>query len=164
MARTTVDCPKCRAKFQIDDQWPDADCPACHAHIELDLVDPGAQKKFTGRLDCSACKNVQSMERTAVDRMSLPVVLIGWIILVPSALGMLWAVLGFLWTVLRAISRMGFDPHSRTSTDEMAAGIAAFVGMGFGGMSMVGLLLGCLLIMKKNVYQCRICGAILDRT
>lgn len=48
LARTTVDCPKCRAKFQIDDQWHDADCPACQAHMEIDVSESGTRKPGSG--------------------------------------------------------------------------------------------------------------------
>lgn len=100
-------------------------------------------------LDCGACKTQQSMSADSVPRFSGVVRVIGWILLMPSILGMAAALTMFLFTAN--------DPGER------GAGVAMGVFTMFGIMSLVSGLLGWILLMRKNVYKCGRCGFILDR-
>jgi hypothetical protein len=76
-----------------------------------------------------------------VYRMSGPVVAIGFILLIPSILGMLFAIM------------LGASVNN-----DIAAGVALV----FGVASFVGGLLGWLLVMKRRVLQCSVCGAVVN--
>jgi hypothetical protein len=80
--------------------------------------------------------------------MSGVVVLIGYILLIPSVLGVLFSVFGFI----RMMTLTG-DTVSTAGT--LASGIFIL----FGIASLVGGLLGWLLVMKKDILQCSHCGA-----
>ena len=74
--------------------------------------------------------------------MSAPVVVIGFIILVPTFVG-----LAFTLFVL-----------SSSTTSSLTDGVAIL----FGISCFVGGIFGWLLIMKKRVLRCSICGAIVN--
>jgi len=81
-------------------------------------------------------------------RLSGPVVAIGYILLVPSVLGIVVAVLALVMT------------SSSGGGGGLAEGIFIFIAIGF----LVMGLLGWLLVMKKQVLQCSICGAVINAT
>jgi hypothetical protein len=115
------------------------------------------------RLNCQACRVQQAMAATTTPRFTPMVRVIGGILLVPS-------VLGLLFTVLMAVS--AFATVARTSPNQSDAAMAG-AGLAFGFMfivivicgvgSLVGGLLGWLLLMTKKVFKCTNCGFILDR-
>jgi rubrerythrin len=93
-------------------------------------------------------------------RMSLPVVVIGYFLLVPSAIGMLLNILGLIFYLIGAGSLV-----SKSATpDKGLTVLATTLGSGFFlfflVLSFVGGVFGWLLIMKKKVLQCSHCGAV----
>lgn len=116
------------------------------------------------RLDCSACGSAQSMAPTQVSKMSGVVQLIGWLIVVPSLLGVLFAALMFV---------AGLFATGEVSSTNMSDAEAAGAGLGLmmtsgtslclGASSLVSGLIGYLLIMKKKVWKCTQCGYHIDR-
>ena len=119
---------------------------------------PGVQ------LDCSACKQEQSMEAAKVKRFGGVVRLIGYIIAIPSAIGVIIAIIGFLTT--GAVTQEAMS-GAQTGVEEAGVALGAAVGFGFnfflGIAFLVGGLVGWLLLLKRKVYKCGNCGFILDR-
>lgn len=97
---------------------------------------------------CKVC-DVGALERKQVRRMSAIVVLIGYVILAPSVLGIVVSLIAFY----------------RISTDAAissgAGAVSAVMSIGFALVFLVGGLLGWLLIMKKQILQCNNCGAVI---
>jgi hypothetical protein len=115
------------------------------------------------RLDCNACRTLQSMEATKIGKFSSIVRTIGVILLVPSFLGMGVALLMFISMIISS-ANVGTPKN-----DAEAAGQAIGLGVVFifviitGVVSLVGGLLGWLLLLNRKVYKCLRCGFILDR-
>jgi hypothetical protein len=90
--------------------------------------------------------------------------IIGYIIIIPSLLGVAVALI-MLFSVIQVSSEI----MSTIQTDAERAGAAIGTGIGFGmsiftgATSLVGGLIGWLLLMKKKVYKCIKCGFVLDR-
>jgi hypothetical protein len=97
---------------------------------------------------CKVCERGVLVPKK-IYRMSGPVVVIGFIFLIPCILGMLLAAL--LFTALVAPNVIGVAVY-RT-------GFITTIALGLGISSFVGGLLGWLLVMKKRVLQCSVCGA-----
>ena len=98
---------------------------------------------------CKVCER-GSVEQRKIFRMSMPVVVIGFILLIPSVLGMLFCA----FAVLVGLSNSGSNGG--------AAAIAISVFVGIGIAFFVGGLIGWLLVMKKRVLQCSNCGATIS--
>lgn len=110
-----------------------------------------------GKLNCSACGGHQTMTAQQVSKMSPVVQLIGWIIAIPSILGVVCALGLFLLGIVGA-----------ATADDAAVGGAAVFASGstavcIGISSLVSGLIGYLLIMKKKVWKCTQCGYHIDR-
>ena len=139
-------CWKCGSKVETV-----ADAPVKHL---------GAAPLY---LDCTACRTATSMVATKVPRFSNIVRVIGAVLLIPSLLGFLFTALMFLSTVLTTASM----PAARSDAEE--AGRAIGFGIGFvftifcGVVSLVGGLVGWLLLLTRSVWKCSRCGFILDR-
>ncbi len=101
-------------------------------------------------LDCSACKSDQTMVATKVSKFSGIVQFIGYVFVVPS-------VLGVILCVMAMFNVAGHD----TGDDAQAMAIGMLVV--FAIISLVGGLIGWILIMKKRVFKCTACGHIIDR-
>jgi len=99
------------------------------------------------KLDCKNCNGKQSMYKAEIGRFSPVVVIIGWIIVTPSLLGI------FVSTIMLF---SGMNGGSFT-------GIRVTISLAFGVFSLLSGLLGYILIMKKKVYKCNICGSTIDR-
>ncbi|MBP7475578.1 MAG: hypothetical protein KBF83_14080 [Pyrinomonadaceae bacterium] len=103
------------------------------------------------------------MTATKVGKFGDIVRVIGGILLVPSFLGMALAALTFVSTIMGTASM----PSARSDAEE--AGRAIGFGMVFiftvvvGVGSLVGGLLGWLLLSNRKVYKCQNCGFIIDR-
>jgi len=98
------------------------------------------------------------MNATKIGRFSGIVRFIGYIFVIPS-------VLGIVASVVMAIAVVGTSAEM-AETDAVAAGVGAMaVGtcIIFGISSLVGGLIGWILIMKKKVFKCIKCGHIIDR-
>jgi len=92
------------------------------------------------------------------------VVFIGYCIAIPSFFGFLFAVLMFFSTGNAAnevIEAAGSDAERAGAT--IGAGIGFGFSMFVGVSSLVGGLVGWLIIAKKKVFKCISCGFILDR-
>jgi hypothetical protein len=85
--------------------------------------------------------------------MSGVVVGIGYILLIPS-------ILGILFSLYMVFATADASTKGHSSAGMAVAGFAELLEIGFGIASLVGGLLGWLLIMKKNVLQCHHCGAV----
>lgn len=161
---------------------------------------------------CNSCKQVGGLSLKKVHRMSTPVVVIGWLFLIPSFLGMSCGACGLLAGgkatsktsaavdqeyTQRVTQVQGIRPEqvqkvlampfpdedslrgaglTRPQRDAVKAAYesktargagAAIAGGLFGAASLVGIitsfvggLLGWILIMKKRVIACRLCGGI----
>jgi hypothetical protein len=116
------------------------------------------------KLDCGACKSDKTMEATQIPKFSGFIRFIGFLITLPSVLGVLFALL-----MLFSTGKVTSEIISTTPNDARAAGAAvgATIGFGFsafiGFSSLVGGLIGWLLLMKKKVFKCIKCGYIMDR-
>jgi hypothetical protein len=114
------------------------------------------------RLNCTACGAQASMFPDKVSKMSPVVQIIGWIIAVPSIIGVVLSVLFFVL----GIAGIGAQA-SETDTDQAAQGLAVMLtgsmSVCMGISSLLSGLFGYLLIMKKKVWKCSNCGFHLDR-
>jgi hypothetical protein len=100
---------------------------------------------------CKVCERGELLPKK-IFRMSVPVVVIGFIFLIPSILGMS---VGALLLIAIAASRpLGIVVG--------APGFIATLAIIIGVPSFVGGLLGWLLVMKKRVLQCSVCGAVIS--
>ena len=77
------------------------------------------------------------------------VVVIGYILLIPSALGIMFSTFAFFLVLAESVGM-----HSSVGT--FVGGFFIFLGLA----SLVAGLLGWLLIMKKEILQCSYCGAV----
>jgi hypothetical protein len=103
------------------------------------------------QVKCKTC-DVGILQKIRKYRMSGVVVAIGYILLIPSVLGVMFSIFAFFTTMSAA---SGTKDAAATGA-VIAGGIFIF----FGIASLVGGLLGWLLVMKKDVLQCSHCGAV----
>jgi len=109
---------------------------------------PAAQ--FTGaaiRIDCHACKLEGAMMAAEVDRFPPFIRFLGYILVIPSFVGVFFASLAFG-------ASMSMGGESSLSLTMFAILVCA---------SLVGGLVGWLLLLRKKVYRCGRCGYIIDR-
>lgn len=100
------------------------------------------------RVDCSACKLEDGMERKTLARFPPILRFIGCIIVTPSAIGM-------------ALSAHAFLSSFFSTNQAAAAGL--FISFVLFCISTVSGLLGWILLMRKNAWVCRRCGYMLER-
>ena len=116
------------------------------------------------KLDCSACKTSASMEATKIPKFPGFIRFIGFIITIPSVLGVLFALVMFFSTGSATNEVM---LSAQNDAEAAGAAIGATIGFGFalfiGCSSLVGGLIGWLLLMKKKVFKCIKCSYIMDR-
>ena len=116
------------------------------------------------QLDCNACKSLSSRVATKVARFSGVIRAIGIILLIPSFIG--FAIAG-LFIISTIIARANVMPTAQSEPEQAGAAIGFVIGLGFsmfiGVMSLVGGLLGWLLLLNRKVYRCHRCGAIIER-
>lgn len=121
-------------------------------------------KELAPSIDCGTCKSEGTMKPTKVPKFSFMPRLIGYIIVIPSLLGMLFAVLMMFSTGQATTEVMEI---SQTDAEKAGVALGATIGVGIsllvGISSLVGGLIGWLLIMKRKVYKCVQCGFILER-
>ena len=87
--------------------------------------------------------------------LSRIVVVIGWILTIPSILSLILALLVFIWGIYFTSSTIENFPL----IDLLIYGSSFYIGIS----SLVGGLICYLLIMKKKVYKYSMCGFIIDR-
>jgi len=100
----------------------------------------------TSYLRCKICDKGELL-RTKKFRMSGAVVAIGFLLLFPSILGILFSILVFF--------------SAGTADSGVAGAAVAGTSVCFGISSFIGGLLGWLLVMRKKVLQCDSCGAVI---
>lgn len=86
------------------------------------------------------------------NKMSTPVVVIGYILLVPSVIGVLFSI---LYLIMAAINMPTVHNHA-----------AGAIATGWGALWLVvwavSGLLGWLLVMRKRILRCTHCSVVLD--
>jgi hypothetical protein len=116
------------------------------------------------KLNCNACNSEGSMMPVKVRRLNGIVVVIGYLIVIPSVIGMLIGGVMFVASIFTGTEVVG-----QSVTDAEMAGAMAGTTIGIGLSlfvtisSLIGGIIGYLLIIKKKVYKCLKCGFILDR-
>lgn len=106
---------------------------------------------------CKICDRGTLIPRK-IHRLSGPAVAIGYILLVPSILGMVGCAILFIVAILA-----GFAGAAHKSAFVTAfAGIGSLAIIYVAVVCFVGGLLGWLLVMRKHVLQCGYCGAIIN--
>jgi len=113
-------------------------------------------------LTCPTCRS-GSLSRQRLYRMSDVVVVIGYILLVPSFVGMLATLVLMSVLIIAPIAggAVAKSPEAVAAGGVFAAFTAAFgvaIFLGF----FVGGLVGWLLVMKKTVLRCNLCGMTID--
>jgi hypothetical protein len=88
--------------------------------------------------------------------MSGPVVVIGYILLIPSFLSMLFCVIA-----IALAFGAGFAEKTDPISQRIMIGVSS-IGLIFGVSCFVAGLLGWLLVMKKKILICSICGAVVN--
>ena len=113
-------------------------------------------------LTCPTCRS-GSLSRQRLYRMSDVVVVIGYILLIPSILGMLGTL---VWTAVLIIAPLAGGAAAKSPEAVAVGGVFAVFVTAFGVVIFVGFfvggLLGWLLVMKKTVLRCNLCGMTID--
>jgi len=115
------------------------------------------------QLDCNACKTNGSMSTSRVPRFSSVVRIIGVILLIPSFLGIAFAALMLISTVMATSSMPTATSDAELAGRSIGFGIGFLFSIVVGIVSLVGGLVGWLLLLNRNVWKCLRCGYILDR-
>lgn len=108
-------------------------------------------------IDCNVCRTTGSMTQTTVGKFSGPVQAIGFIILIPSVIGILIGLFMVVIFIATAVLTPA-DDHKGA-----IAGVSIGFGLFFAVASFVSGLLGWVLIMRKKVFKCLRCGFIMNR-
>ncbi len=120
---------------------------------------PGSLTSSTDAPLCRTC-GLGRLMKLSQYRLSLPVVVIGYFLLIPSAIGMLLSIFGLVFYLIGA----GSVVSQSATTEKGLAVLATTIGSGFFlfllVVSFVGGVFGWLLVMKKKVLQCSHCGAV----
>lgn len=125
-----------------------------------DAVTGGGDNMKKLKLDCGACKASEAMEATQVSRFPGFIRFIGYLIVTPSVIGILFGVLTLVSTGLVANDAPQFGQGDvGMAGTAIGVGLSLFIGLS----SLIGGLIGWLLLMKKKVFRCVECGYILDR-
>lgn len=115
------------------------------------------------RLDCNACRTGQSMVATKIGKFSGVVRTIGVILLIPSFLGIGLALLMFVSMIMGSANAITPKSDAEAAGQAVGFGIVFIFVLIVGIGSLVGGLLGWLLLLNRSVYKCLRCGFILDR-
>jgi hypothetical protein len=103
------------------------------------------------------------MTATTIPRFNTIIRIIGFILVIPSILGFAYALL--LFVGILGVTQQGGSSHDVGSAigqacgGILACGSAAAIVTG----SLVGGLVGWLLLLKRKVYRCSNCGFIIER-
>ncbi len=110
----------------------------------------------TIKLNCQSCNAEKSMVATKVSKFGGVVKVIGWLIVTPS-------VIGIVMFTISAFMIANQQKGHNSPSDDVATGGAELVCFLLAGASMVGGLVGWILISKKKVFKCGVCGSIKER-
>jgi hypothetical protein len=105
---------------------------------------------------CKVCDR-GNLIRKRLYRLAGAPVFIGYLLLIPSAVGFCIAIV-FEFVILSASANQSGNPQTNAIISALGTG---FVGVAL-IVTMIGSLLGELLIMKKRVLQCSTCGATIS--
>jgi len=117
------------------------------------------------KIDCSACKLEGGMVATTAPKFGGFIRFIGAIIALPSVLGVVLSVMMFF-----ASGSVAHDTMKYATTESAQAGAAIGGALTFGFSlfvflsSLVGGLIGWLLLSKSKVFRCTRCGFIMPRS
>jgi hypothetical protein len=106
------------------------------------------------KIDCHACKLTGGMEKDTIKKFSGLLLVIGFIIAIPSAIGMAIAVFGLIGAVLVDVKNAG---------NTAATPIAIFISLFIFCTSLIGGGIGWFLLSSKKVFRCTRCGYVIDR-
>ena len=112
------------------------------------------------RIQCKVC-NSGVMTKHEIYRMSMPVVIIGYIFLVPSILGIIISGWGTIISIIGGNSLLS-DNKETAGLSGMFSGISGCLGLVSIVVFFVAGIIGWLLVMKKKVLKCGSCGATVD--
>jgi hypothetical protein len=110
-------------------------------------LDRGNHPGARGYIRCKVCDEGELVPRK-VYRLSGPAVVIGYIFLIPSVLGMVLCGIAFLGVI------------SSSSGGAVILGGGFFAALGIS--CFIGGLVGWLLVMQKHVLRCSLCGALVN--
>jgi hypothetical protein len=122
-----------------------------------------SQQSTSLRLDCTACKTQASMEKAKVGKFSNIVRVIGGILLIPSFLGFIFTLLLFTSILMTASELPEAASDAELAGRTIGSGIGIFFTLIVGVISLIGGLLGWLLLLNRNVWKCLRCESISDR-
>ena len=129
-------------------------CTSCGAPVSAVAI---PNPLVSANPTCKICDRGTLMRRK-IRRLSGPAVAIGYILLIPSILGMAACAILLIVSLLAGVA--GAAHGSAFATAFAGIGAIAFVYIGI--LSFVFGLVGWLLIMKKHILQCVYCGAVVD--
>ena len=116
------------------------------------------------QLDCNACKTDGTMKPTKVARFNTILRVIGYVIVLPSLLGVAFAFTTCFATADAANEVMAqAQSGAETAGATIGAGIGYGIALFIGASSLVGGIIGWLLLLKRKVFRCMQCGFILER-
>ena len=111
---------------------------------------------------CQTCRQGYLVRRR-VHRMSGPAVVIGYILLIPSMLGILTSIAFWVFSTFGAAGAASTSTAGDPAAAAAGAGCCFLLGSGTticaAVIFLVSGLVGWLLIMKKDVLQCQNCSA-----
>ena len=106
------------------------------------------------KLNCQSCGTEKSMVATKVNKFGGVVRVIGWMIVAPSLLGIAICLISMFLVA---------GQSGDTSADHVAKGGLEVLFMFLAGGALVSGLIGYILIGKKKVFKCGVCGSIKER-
>jgi hypothetical protein len=107
-------------------------------------------------ITCKVCDR-GTLARKNPYRLARGPVFIGYLLLIPSAIGLCIAIC-FAFLILTVSSDPSHNPEARAIVGTVGIGVVAAGAIA----TVIGSLLGELLIMKKRVLQCSTCGATIS--
>lgn len=126
---------------------------------------PGGGASRSAAPACTTCRS-GFLRRDRLYRMTTPVVIIGYILLVPSVIGILLCIGVFIVPAILGFVSSGAAAASGNNQAPAVVGVASGLLAISGACAIVGCfvsgLLGWLLVMKKTVLRCSACGMTVD--
>jgi len=134
--------------------------PAQH---RLHIQQSDSNRKST-ILDCPSCKDQQTMEPAEVAGFGPFVRFIGFLVAIPTILGVSLSILMFFSsTIATTGSLKHVHEAAHHAGTALGGGLGLTVSIIIGVGVLIGGVVGYFLMNKKEVLQCKICGYILDR-